>query len=81
MSTRYVGHWIAKADEFGDQYGSEICLSRDKAYSAAVKHAKACNEMEWVEVREQEWNESIERWETVARWYGDYDGLVQDEAA
>jgi hypothetical protein len=85
--TRFVAEWIVAQhfneigdyEPYRDEYGESTHATLEAAQAAAIASSKAAGVAEWVAVREQrlETHDSEgrpwRRWETVRRWYGDYE--------
>ncbi len=86
---RFLAEWIIRQhfDEIGewipdkDEYSASSHTSLEAAKTAAIDEGKRAGASEWWEVREQEWTGSKRtgRWETITRWYGDWEGNEDEE--
>jgi hypothetical protein len=77
---RFVADWIEDMDDDGtDKHSSSTHWTLEAAQAAAVAASRKAGAIEWVCVREQVWqgDKRTGRWETVARWTGDWDTLEQ----
>lgn len=74
---RFVADWIEDMDEDGPgKEGRSVHQTYELAHAAAVAGSKKAGAIEWVRVREQEYD-AKRGWHTVARWTGDYDAMEQ----
>lgn len=84
MKHRFVAEWIDDMDDVeSDRSATSIHSTLEEARLAAVKASKASGAIQWIRIREQilitghDPCGPFSRWETVARWSGDYDGIEQ----
>jgi hypothetical protein len=77
---RFIADWIIDMDDMGtDKSASSVHDNLEEATRHAVAASKKAGVIEWVRVREQEWNKHTHHWDTVKRWVGDWD--YQEESA